>query len=295
MKWVPEIESKDIILAIHGYNDYSNAFDIPGKFLLNHGIKTISFDLRGFGKNKDRGEWFVLQYHLDDVLLNLKRIKDKNPNRRIFLLGESMGGAIVISLAEKYNDLPIDGLILVAPAIWDFTESNFWKSITLKFFSTILPNVKVSGKGIIKVTASDNNEMLKRLSKDIHFIDKPSLKSLYGITNLMNDAFKNALSYLHNPSYKTLIMVPIRDEIVPRKPLIKIFKNSGIKKNISKMIDLGVYENSYHMILRDLEGSKIINDIRLWIENKNSIKQNNVFKDSLRKLNNNPYFHRLDK
>ena len=90
-------------------------------------------------------------------------------------------------------------------------------------------------------------------------------------------------------------MVPIRDEIVPRKPLIKIFKNSGIKKNISKMIDLGVYENSYHMILRDLEGSKIINDIRLWIENKNSIKQNNVFKDSLRKLNNNPYFHRLDK
>ena len=33
MRWSPEIESNEIILAIHGFNDYSNAFDIPGKFL----------------------------------------------------------------------------------------------------------------------------------------------------------------------------------------------------------------------------------------------------------------------
>ncbi len=295
MRWSPEIESNEIILAIHGFNDYSNAFDIPGKFLLNYGIETISFDLSGFGKNENRGKWFGLQSHLEDILINLKRIKDENPKKRIFLLGESMGGAIVISLACKYNDLPIDGLILVAPAIWNFSESNFWKSLTLRFFSTIFPNLKVSGKGIINVRASNNNEMLEKLSKDIFFIHKPSLESLEGITNLMDDSFKDALNYLISPTYKTMILVPIIDEIVPRKPLIEILKNKKVTKNISKKIDIGVYENSFHMMLRDVEGSKITNHIRMWIENDNSIKNNKAFIDSFKRLNGNQYYHRLEK
>ena len=46
-----------------------------------------------------------------------------------------MGGAIVISLLNSYDNLPIDGSILVAPAIWNFKERNFFKSITLTFLS----------------------------------------------------------------------------------------------------------------------------------------------------------------
>ena len=38
-----------------------------------------------------------------------------------------MGGAIVTSLANKYKNLPIEGVILVAPAIWNFYRKNFFK------------------------------------------------------------------------------------------------------------------------------------------------------------------------
>ena len=83
--------------------------------------------------------------------------------------------------------------------------------------------------------------MLKELSDDPFFIHKPKLKSLNGITNLMDESFEDAKNYLKNPSYNTLILIPINDQIVPRKPLIEILQNPDIKKNIGEKFDLGVY------------------------------------------------------
>ena len=111
-----------VIIAIHGYNDYSNSFQIPATFLAKSRISTISFDLRGFGMNEDRGTWFPLSVHVNDVTFFISHIRNKFPKKKIFLLGESMGGAIVISTLIKNKDLQIDGVILVAPAIWNFSK-----------------------------------------------------------------------------------------------------------------------------------------------------------------------------
>ena len=102
-------------------------------------------------------------------------------------MGESMGGAILFSLINSNKNLTIDGIILIAPAIWNFKKRNFFKSLTLNFFSKIFPNLSLSGKGLIKVQASDNLRLLKELSDDPFFIHKPKLKSLNGITNLMDE------------------------------------------------------------------------------------------------------------
>ena len=75
-----------------------------------------------------------------------------------------MGAAIAIGYANQRNIDSIDGLILVAPAIWNFTEQNPIKSFILRVLSNFFPNSKVSGKGIIKVRPSDNIEMLKKLN-----------------------------------------------------------------------------------------------------------------------------------
>ncbi len=294
MDWKPELNYSNIILAIHGYNDYSNAFKIPGQYLSNNKIQLISYDLRGFGRNKNKGNWFDLKVHHKDILFNIKKLKKNNPKKKIFILGESMGGAITISLMYRYKDLPIDGLILIAPAIWNFTETNFLKSIPLKVLSKIFPNLKISGKGIIKVKASNNVKMLKELSEDDFFIHKPTLESLQGIIDLMDESHKDAEKYLKNPTYKTLILIPLKDEIVPRKPLIKILRNDQIKINASNLVSVGAYKESYHMILRDLEGDNITKDIRDWILARKNIEENENFKDVLKIFENTKFYHRLD-
>ena len=292
--WDAEDEPKFIVLAIHGFNDYSNSFLMPAQFFSKFQIKTISYDLRGFGANKDAKKWFPLNVHMFDIKKIIFKLKKENPEKKIFLLGESMGGAILLSLISQENSLPIEGVILVAPAIWNFSELNPVKSFILKNFSKLFPKLSISGKGLVNVQASDNEEMLKQLSKDKNFIHKPYLESIYGITKLMDLSFENTKIYLRKPSYNTLIILPLLDEIVPRKPIKSLLDEYNIKKNIEKKIDLGVYEKNYHMILRDLDGNRVSREIKEWIFDRKKVKSLYSFTRSLEKIENSKYIHQLD-
>ena len=279
-----------IIIAIHGYNDYSESFQIPATFLTKYKISTISFDLRGFGMNEDRGSWFPLSVHIDDVTFFVKEIRKNHPKKKIFLLGESMGGAIVASTVIKNKNLQINGVILVAPAIWNFSEMNPIKKIFLNVISTLLPNLKLDGGDFIKVTACNNIEVLKALAKDKYFIHKPNLKSLNGIVELMDESYKYTKEFLNQLPYRTLIILPIKDEIVPRKPLTKLLddKKDSIKNNIT----LAIFKNNYHMILRDLESETITKFLANWINN--SYTSNSIL-ESINILNNSKFYHITEK
>ena len=279
-----------IIIAIHGYNDYSESFQIPATFLTKYKISTISFDLRGFGMNEDRGSWFPLSVHIDDVTFFVKEIRKNHPKKKIFLLGESMGGAIVASTVIKNKNLQINGVILVAPAIWNFSEMNPIKKIFLNVISTLLPNLKLDGGDFIKVTACNNIEVLKALAKDKYFIHKPNLKSLNGIVELMDESYKYTKEFLNQLPYRTLIILPIKDEIVPRKPLTKLL--NGKKDSIKDNITLAIFKNNYHMILRDLESETITKFLANWINN--SYTSNSIL-ESINILNNSKFYHITEK
>ena len=288
--WQVNEHESAIIIAIHGYNDYSESFQIPATFLTKYKISTISFDLRGFGMNEDRGSWFPLSVHIDDVTFFVKKIRKNHPKKKIFLLGESMGGAIVASAVIKNKNLQIDGVILVAPAIWNFSEMNPIKRIFLKVISTLLPNLELDGGDFIKVTACNNIEVLKALAKDKYFIHKPNLKSLNGIVELMDESYKYTEEFLNQLPYRTLIILPIKDEIVPRKPLTKLLNDK--KDTIKDNIKLAIFKNNYHMILRDLESETITKFLANWI---NNLDTSNSISESINILNNSKFYHITEK
>ena len=288
--WKANEDEDAIIIAIHGYNDYSNSFQIPATFLTKSKISTISFDLRGFGMNEDRGSWFPLSVHVNDVAFFIRDIRTNFPKKKIFLLGESMGGAIVTSTLIKNKDLQIEGVILVAPAIWNFSKTNPIKKIFLNVLSSLLPNLKLDGGDFIKVTACNNVEILKALAKDKYFIHKPNLKSLNGIAELMDESYEDTEKFLDQLAYRTLIILPVKDEIVPRKPLTKLLidKKDSIKDNLT----LAIFKNNYHMILRDLESETISKFLADWIHN---LYSSSSIEESINILNNSEYYHITEK
>jgi len=287
--------AKAIILAVHGFNDYSNAFQIPASFFKKFEIETFAFDLRGFGKNSDSGIWHPIEQHKKDLLYFVKKIRKKNPNKKLYLLGESMGGAIVTNLlVEEYENISIDGVILVSPAIWNFSEANLIKSSLLNFSSFFFPYFKFSGKNIVKVRPSDNEEMLKNLSKDPLFIHQSSLQSLSGIVKLMDISYIDFKKYFKDPNFDTLVLVPIVDEIVPRKPLLNLLQDKDVVKHIGKKIRLGVYDENFHMLLRDIDGDRITREIKEWIFDRQSVSTLNSFRNNINRLKNSSFFHKLD-
>ena len=119
--WLPDGDVKAVVLAVHGINDYSHAFAMPAKIWAQDGIATYAYDQRGFGAAPPRGRW-VGTYLLDaDVATVSRLLREKYPNVPLYLLGESMGGAVAITAATGWGGAErpdIDGMILVAPAVW---------------------------------------------------------------------------------------------------------------------------------------------------------------------------------
>ena len=230
--------------------------------------------------------------HTKAIKKQLLELKKQYPQKKIFLLGESMGGAIITSLMTHEKELPIDGAVLVAPALWNFSEKNFFKSLFMSLISRLFPNLKVDSKGWVEVKASDNQEVLKELSQDKYFIHHPNLKSLYGIIELMDESYKNAKTFFSQPSYNTLVVIPIKDEIVPRKPLIELLEKTKIKSD-SFSSDFIIFESSYHMILRDVKGDNVTEEIKKWILERETKKKTN-FNEVIQKLRKADYHHILD-
>ena len=96
MHWDAE-KPAAIIVALHGMSDYSNAFALPAPWWAAHGITTYAYDQRGFGRSPETGLWAggdVMRRDLDDFVGVVRR---RNPGLPVFVLGESMGGAVAMT------------------------------------------------------------------------------------------------------------------------------------------------------------------------------------------------------
>ena len=105
--WLPDGKPRAIILALHGFNDYSNAFTHPGVDWAKDGIATYAYDQRGFGEAPGRGLWAGSKRLAEDLTLTSRLLRARYPGTPLYLLGESMGGAVVAAAITGAAGAPI--------------------------------------------------------------------------------------------------------------------------------------------------------------------------------------------
>jgi alpha-beta hydrolase superfamily lysophospholipase len=254
--WVAE-HPRAIVVALHGMSDYSNAFDMPAEWWASQGITTYAYDQRGFGKAPNPGTWpggKALSADLSDCL---EAARERHPGVPVFALGESMGGAVILSaLAEPEPPHP-DGVILVAPAVWAREDMPIPYRMALWLGAHTMPWLTVSGKGL-KIWPSDNIEMLKKLSRDPLFQKQTRIDAVWGLVDLMDAARKSPEHLGATPPI--LYLYGAKDQIIPHAPTIAVAKELGGRAEVRE------YPDGYHMLLRDLDGPSIWKDIAAWIE-----------------------------
>ena len=256
-QWLPGSEPKAVIIALHGFNDYSNFFDRPANYLSEQGIASFAYDQRGFGGSPKRGSWPGITAYHNDLLSFVQLVRHRFPQQPIFLLGESMGGAIVIT-AMRQTIPEVAGIILVAPALWARQTMPWYQTSLLWTLAHTVPRLTLTGRSV-GVQASDNIDMLRELGRDPLVIKATRVEAIYGLTDLMDAAFNSATEL----NAKTLLMYGEKDEIIPKKAthafLQRFLSVPGETKTVA------FYQHGYHMLLRDMQADKIWQDIVAWI------------------------------
>ena len=251
--WQSQSEPEAIVLALHGFNDYRNAFAGVGPYLATRGITVYAYDQRGFGGTAGRGLWPGEDLLLNDVRTVTALLRQRHPGRPLYLLGESMGGAVAISTLAGTPEVA-DGVVLVAPAVWGRATMNPIQRAVFWLMAHSTPDMKLTGQGL-KIMASDNIAMLRALGKDPMVIKGARVDALWGLTDLMDRALAAAPAL----SVPALVLYGERDEIIPRRPICWMLSDLGPSTRAA------VYPTGYHMLTRDLNADVVLKDLAGWL------------------------------
>jgi len=257
-QWLPAGEPKAVILALHGFNDYSKAFEEPAKQWASHGIATFAFDQRGFGDTPYRGVWAGEDRMIADLRTATTLLRARYPNTPLFLLGESMGGAVIMAAARE--PLPADGMILAAPAVWGRDTQGPVLSSALWVAAHTMPWMTVTGQGL-HIWPSDNVDMLRKLARDPLVIKETRVDALWGLTNLMDRAYAAAPDL----DGRTLLLYGCHEQVLPDGVVLATLRR--LPADPAKRPHLALYAKGYHMLLRDIDANIVLTDIVAWIGN----------------------------
>lgn len=260
--WLPEPEAfptpTAVIVALHGFNDYSKAFEEPATWWAERGIATYAYDQRGFGDTEHRGLWAGTELLVRDLRTASRLVAGRHPDVPLYVLGVSMGGAVAMVAMASDDPPPAQGAILSGPAVWSRDSMPPLQRGVLWVAARTIPWARFTGSGL-KIQASDNIEMLRGLGSDPAVIKATRVDAMDGLTDLMSSAY-DAAAQLTAPA---LLLYGDRDEVVPREPSLQIWRN--LPESNPNRQRVALYPEGWHMLLRDLQADVVRGDIASWI------------------------------
>ena len=259
--WPAKETPATVVLGVHGFNDYSNAFDAAAHTFADNLITTYAIDQRGFGATEQHGIWAGSAILQSDLIATVTLLCEKHAGVPLFLLGESMGGAVIISVTQQIEQTCVKGVILSSPAVWGWQTMPWWQTVPLRLLAHTIPAVTVSGEGL-DIHPSDNEEMLRALGRDPLIIKETRIDAIYGLTDLMEAAMVNS-GALKMPA---LILYGEHDEVIPPAAICQMVNILPDRAVSDWRIIL--YPDGYHMLTRDLQAAVVIQDMMTWMRNQ---------------------------
>lgn len=246
--WHPEGPPRFVVLALHGLTDHGGNFLQEGGPLLTAGGAVVyAYDQRGFGWNRGRGYWPGSDTLISDAREALRLVRARHPGVPVFVLGESMGGAVALAMRPR----DVDGVILSSPGIWagpylsDLLRGLLWGA------SRVLGPLAVPASAG-NITASDNREALLRFSSDPLILRQVRMDMMAGVVELMD----RAVAALPDccGEVPVLLMVGGKDQVVPTRIARRALHDVHFPR-------VAFYPEGWHLLLRDNIRADIARDI----------------------------------
>jgi acylglycerol lipase len=188
----------------------------------------------------------------------VRLLRARYPQSRLFLIGESMGGAVLMCLASRPEAPLVDGYVMSAPAVWGRAQMNLFLRSSLWIAVRFMPGVALTG-GPVHVRASDNHAALLRLSDDPLTLHATRVDTLKGLIDLMDEALASARHF----AGPALFLYGGKDELVPDHATRVAWQALGAARD--PRVRIAYYPHGFHLLLRDLGRAAPIGDTIAWL------------------------------
>jgi acylglycerol lipase len=259
LSWIkPGKPVRAVLLCVHGLGLYSQSWTSFGLAISSFGIATYALDVQGFGsfiKAKGRNNC-DFKACLDNVEDTLEQLRKSNPGKPVFLMGESMGGAIALHVAAESPEL-MDGVISVCSSGDRFKQ----KKMDLDVFLHMLagPRRKFDiGDKIVDQAAGKDPKLKEAWEGDA--LDEMHLSplELMQFQHFMNENHEMATRISSTP---VLMMQGTEDELVKPEGTEELYEE--LKTKDKELIRV---KNGKHLIFEEEQFSQdTLSEVINWI------------------------------
>jgi alpha-beta hydrolase superfamily lysophospholipase len=257
LRVMPDGPPRAVILALHGFNDYSNNFATAGAQWARDRIVTYAYDQRGFGATPNPGLWPGNDTLIADAEAALALVQARHPGVPVFVAGESMGGSIILAAVGRGGLAGAAGFVLLAPAVRGRDSFPLIASATFEFVTHTLPWLSGAAPDL-GYRPTDNPTTLRLLATDPLIRRRTRLDTVYGLVNLMDEAVAAAPRFTR----PVLIAVGRQDNIIPENPVRRLVDH--MPPAGPELRRIALYRTGFHLLTRDRQGPVVVADIAFW-------------------------------
>lgn len=220
LQWKSHVPSKIMVICIHGLGLCARAYKPLSKELSEAGIDGFGVNVRGFGPDRDKPERAKLDCvaTVGDIQKLLTSIHKDHPDFRVFLIGESMGGAIALRVAVENPEL-VDGVVCSAPAWKLLRMSSTAAKGIVEIFMSGNRRTGPAGRAIMR-QATSNEELTQ------HWLADPSHKLRLSLSEARSFVgfISKTDNYAKRLTKPVLIVQGLNDNLLSPRAAAKIFK-----------------------------------------------------------------------
>ena len=256
--WHPEKKVKGVVVIVHGLGGHSGKYTNMISHLVDRNFAVYGFDQRGNGRSPgQRGyinSWTELR---SDLAAFLQLVKTETKDYSCFLLGHSLGAAVVLDygLRAENPQSHLQGIIAMAPALGAVGVPP-WRLFLGRILSQIYPRFSLD-LGIDLSASSRDPQVIEAYKQD-------TLRHTRGTARLSTE-FTKTIAWINDHVQEwqlpLLILYGGEDQVtLPQSNYLFFESITFADKEIKE------YPESYHELQSDLNYKEVLEDIEDWLE-----------------------------
>ena len=259
-RWLPSENTCRVLVFQHGLGEHSDRYQNLIQAFSGTGTAFYALDARGHGRSGGkRGHVDHFGQFIDDLHDLIKRARQEHDNQKVFLLGHSMGGAIVLKYAitEKYQE-DLRGLVVSSPAIepvMDLTKKMQKQAAAV--LSRILPSFTTNAYLDVQ-NLSHIPHVVTAYQADPLVHPQSSAQLGHAMFTVHRDIYQNASS-LTIPVY---LIHGTADRIANVESTQKFYELLTTPDKTLKL-----YEGLYHETMNERaeDRNRVLNELKTWV------------------------------
>lgn len=254
--WLPEQLPRAAIVISHGLAEHSGRYAALAGQLVENGFAVYAMDHRGHGRSGGpRANVERFDYLVSDLGTFVGRAQREHPGVPVILLGHSMGGAIALGCALKYESA-LRALVLSAPALAVEEQPSRLKLLTIKALSSLRPE---TGVLTLPARAISRDPQVVRAYENDPLVFHGAIPART-VAELL-DAMQALQAKAHELRLPVLIQHGSADELVPLSATHPVYQRLGLAKRRT----LQIYDGLFHEIYNEPEKDRVIRDLGNWL------------------------------